>query len=215
MGKHRISYTLGGCLGGTLGGLLGIAFGVWIACKLVSTHVDVPEFKPPTPILLLMQIYMLAYGVPAILGATAGGIVGYIAGSLAGGAIVARMQVTPDVAAAEAADRPIERDRWVKCAIYGLIAIGVFGVLLSTLSLFSEDDKAQPIPFMIWALLGVASGIMLSKRIRAGKILGIVFVLPGVLLFPHGTLVALLLLYALCCSQTTRYLSNYSEQESL
>jgi hypothetical protein len=61
---------------------------------------------------------------------------------------------------------------------------------------------------MLWAWMGVGSGVMLSRRARAGRVLGVVFVLPGLLVFPVGTAVASILLYALCCGETTRYLSE-------
>ena len=198
----------GGCLGGTLGGLAGIVLGGWIACIAISTKVELPKIgEPPIPLLVLMQLYIVAYGVPVLLGSIVGGIVGFMGGSLIGAATFPRLDVTLDVAANDA---DVERHQgqlgWVNCAIYGLVAIGVFGVLLSTLWLISEEDKVTPVAFMLWALMGLVSGIMLSKRARAGKVLGVIFVLPGLLLFPHGTVVALILLYALCCDQTTRYL---------
>lgn len=210
MRESRSSAVLGGSLGGALGGLLGIGLGGWIAYAMVSSAVELPEpGAPGLPLLVLLQVYVAALGVPVLLGATAGGVVGSAGGSLTGYVVFPKLHATPDVTA-EDADResPEVKLAWVNGAIYGLVALGLFWVAISALMLTSGKHRAEGIAFMLWAWVGVASGIMLSKRVRAGRVLGVVFVLPGLLAVPVGTAVASTLLYALCCGETTRYLSR-------
>jgi hypothetical protein len=204
MGK-RGSSILGGCLIGTLGGLLGIGLGGWIAYSLFSTEMELPKpGNPNVPIWVLMPIYAVA-SLPVLVGAIAGGIMGFIGGSLLGSVVFYRLHATSADTDVEPAER---RSRWVSGAIYGLVGLGLFWAVLSSLTLITGDDKTLGLVFLLWGLMGVASGIMLSKRTPGARALGIVFLLPSVLLFPHGTVLSPLVIYALCCGETTRYISE-------
>lgn len=207
MGK-RGSSILGGCLVGTLGGLLGIGLGGWIAYTLFSSEMELPKpGNPNVPIWVLMPMYALA-SVPVIIGATAGGILGFIGGSLIGSVVFYRLRATSPDADDETNVEPVKRrSPWVSGAIYGLVGLGLFWAVLSSLTLITGDDKTLGLVFLLWGLMGVASGVMLSKRTPGARVLGIVFLLPSLLLFPHGTVIAPIVIYAICCGETTRYLS--------
>lgn len=207
MSKRTSSSIAGGCIGGGLGGLLLAVLGGWLTFLFLEPKF-VPLEEPITadawlsflPVNLVLLSLVLAAALVA-------GVAGVLFGSMLGVAAFARLHVTRDANDIEG-ERPSGELGWVNGAIYGLVAVGLYGAVGSLLWLILGDEKPAATAFTLWALLGVTSGVLLSKRARAGQVLGIVFVLPGLLLFPLGTIVGLLLLYALCCDQTRGFLSN-------
>ncbi len=93
MGKRERGSRLGGCLGGIAGGMVGIILGGWITYTVISAEIELPE--PGTPHfepLTLMSMHMLFLGVPVLLGAGAGGIVGLMSGSMIGAFVSSKRQ---------------------------------------------------------------------------------------------------------------------------
>lgn len=209
MGERFRRSLPGGCVGGGLAGLLGTILGGWITFTFLEQKI-VPLEDPisAAKIYLFVTVNMFLLTL-VVAGALAAGVAGILVGSMFGALTLSRLHATPDVSVSEAnAERPQSQLGWVNGAIYGLVALGLCGVAGSTLWLVLGDERAQAIACLLWGVMGFASGMLLSKRLRTGQVLGVVFVLPGLLVLPYGTVVAPILLYALCCSQTRRYLSR-------
>lgn len=122
------------------------------------------------------------------------------------------IQLILDAEIAAATGMPKE----TKGIVYGLLAIGVCGLLFSANKAWGAEPNDQNAVRVaaFWSVIGLAAAVMIWMRIPGAKQVAVVYSLPLIIAFPLGTFIAWKIISEVCSDPTLAYLSNRKASNS-